>query len=73
MDEIRDKYIQFSMRLSDYRLVECIENIERLIDSDDFNESFFIDEAFIIYDVFRDECVRRVKYGICLKDVEKKY
>lgn len=46
--------------MSDVRLIESYENMERLIDNDDVGKSLFIDAVVTLYEFMRDECVRRV-------------
>lgn len=42
------------------RLVECEENLSSFIDCDLFGSFILSDEVILLYDMVRDECVRRV-------------
>lgn len=54
-------YAEWLADFDDARLVEVIENLEQLIDSDIFRELLLGDEVTILYDIARDECVERVR------------
>lgn len=69
-DEIVEEYKAWFVTFSNSNLVHYIQNMEALIDSDVFAESFFIDEAIQIYDLLHDECVRRVSLLASLEKVQ---
>lgn len=60
MDSFREHYKRF---LSTSKLITLVEQenfLSRMIDDDIVIESLLIDEVIILYDLVRDECVRRV-------------
>ena len=65
-NEIYYKSLNCAKRFDNTRLIKDIEQLERLIDNDDFRESIFIDQAFEMYDAYRDECVRRIKNSLAV-------
>lgn len=58
--ETERQYVEWFRGFSNGSLARHISVMERLIDSNDFAESLLIDDGIRIYDLLRDECVRRV-------------
>ena len=46
--------------MSASRLIEYEQNLSRFIDSDLFSDSPLSDETIVLYELIRDECVKRV-------------
>ena len=60
MDYVKDFYTDYFKHCSAAVLVQREEEFSKLIDDDFFSESLLIDETFLLYELVRDECVRRV-------------
>lgn len=60
MKDFKEHYQEWLRGFSAKRLVECEENLSSFIDSDLFSSFILSDEVILLYDMVRDECVRRV-------------
>lgn len=58
--QFKEHYQEWFRGFSAKRLVECEENLSSFIDCDLFNNFVLSDEVILLYDMVRDECVRRV-------------
>ncbi len=58
--QFKEHYQEWFRGFSAKRLVECEENLSSFIDSDLFSNFILSDEVILLYDMVRDECVRRV-------------
>ena len=69
MEHFKEHYKEHFGRISSTQLVIEEERISRLLDDDEFSYSLLIDVALAMYELIRDECVRRVskfsKYDDC--------
>ena len=55
-----EKFLDYVSGFSDARLIEEINSLEKVIDSDFMNDSILFDCVVLLYDFCRDECVRRL-------------
>lgn len=55
-------YREFFSRMSDGCLIRQEELVSRLIDADFSSELIQLDEILALYEIIRDECVRRVSF-----------
>ena len=46
-------------------LVKQEQILSQMIDSDFVHESILIDEIILLYDIVRDECVKRLAFSVC--------
>lgn len=58
--EFEKHYQEWFRGFNAKRLVECEQNLSNFIDSDLFCDFILSDEVILLYDLIRDECVRRV-------------
>ena len=58
--QFKEHYQEWFRGFSAKRLVECEENLSSFIDCDLFHDFILSDEVILLYDMVRDECVRRV-------------
>lgn len=60
MEIFKEHYREVFSRCTASELVQQEERLSRLIDDDEFSYSLLIDEALAMYELLRNECVRRV-------------
>lgn len=60
MDSFREHYKDVFGGMSASGLVIHEERLSRLLDNDEFSHVILIDEAIALYEIVRDECVKRV-------------
>lgn len=60
MDSFRDYYTERFSGSSASTLVEQEDLLSKFIDNDDFISLWLMDEAIAMYEIVRDECVKRV-------------
>ena len=60
IDYMKTFYKDYFSGCSASELVRNEDQLSRLIDDDSFSYTLLIDEALMLYELVRDECVRRV-------------
>lgn len=64
LESFEKHYMERLGRMHISRLVECEENISRLIDSDLFADCILSDEITALYELIRNECIHRCQLSV---------
>jgi len=65
-------WVEFSnwvISFPDYRIIEETNTLKKIIESDFMNESVLFDYVLSLYDLCRDECVRRFSSRIAADEI----
>lgn len=60
VEAMKNFYKDYFSRCSALELVRNEDQLSRLIDDDAFSYTLMIDDVLMLYELVRDECVRRV-------------
>lgn len=63
-EHFQEHYKERLSRMSDSSLVLYEDNLSQIISGELFRDCFLADEISVLYELIRDECVRRVAKGI---------
>lgn len=60
LEQLKKFYQDYFSTCAFSELVRREDQLSRLIDDDSFSYTLLIDEALLLYELVRDECVRRI-------------